>query len=147
MWSNLVLFGVLLGEIPAVCSPHDDLRVLVILFHVICPVGVSLMSFLFPYFTLELFCFLRIRLLVCPRAFSTYLLLKCSFVILKYPVFLCFSVSLSLFYSAHIFWFIYLTCIVRLFYFALFHRHKFLYAFTLGTLSFVVAFSLRVFHA
>ena len=55
-------------------------------FHVIHPFGLSIMFSLFPYFTPKLFCFLCIQLLVCFRAFSIYLMVEFSFVILEYPV-------------------------------------------------------------
>ena len=45
-----------------------------------------LMLFLFSYFTPKSFCFICIRLLVCPRAFSTDLLVEFSFVIFECPV-------------------------------------------------------------
>ena len=44
------------------------------------------MLFLFPYFAPKLFCFLCIRLLPCPRTFSTCLLEEFSFVILEWPI-------------------------------------------------------------
>ena len=42
--------------------------------------------FFVPIFTQKLFCFLYIWSLVCPRAFSSYLLVTFSFVILECPV-------------------------------------------------------------
>ena len=62
------------------------LRVLSILFHVIHPFSLSVIFFLFLYFTPILFCFIRIRLLVCLCAFSTHFFLEFSFVILEVPV-------------------------------------------------------------
>ena len=38
---------------------------------------------MFPYFTPKLFCFLCTQFLVCPRAFSTYLLVEFPFFILE----------------------------------------------------------------
>ena len=55
-------------------------------FKVIHLLSLSVEFFLFPYFTPKLFCFLCFWLLVYPRAFSTYLLVEFSFVILKCPV-------------------------------------------------------------
>ena len=55
-------------------------------FHVIHLFGLSVMFFLFPNFTPELFCFLWIWFLVCPLAFFTYLLIEFSFVIFEGPV-------------------------------------------------------------
>ena len=54
-----------------------------ILFYLIYLLNIFILLFLFPYFTPKLHCFLCIQLLVCPYAFSTCLLIKFSFVILK----------------------------------------------------------------
>ena len=55
-------------------------------FHVIYPFSLSIMFFLFPYFTPELFCFHCIQLLVCPCAFSINLSVEFSFIMLEGPV-------------------------------------------------------------
>ena len=47
---------------------------------------VFLLYFPFPYFTPRLFCFFCIRLLICPRAFSSWSLVDFSLVILEWPV-------------------------------------------------------------
>ena len=52
---------------------------------IIYPLGLSVMLFIFPYFTLYLFCFLCIRLLVCLHSFS-YKSVELSFVIVESPV-------------------------------------------------------------
>ena len=54
-------------------------------FRTIIPISFSVLFLLFPYFTAKLFCFFRIWLLECPRAFSTYLFVEFSFIILVYP--------------------------------------------------------------
>ena len=78
------------------------------------------MFFLFPYFTPKLLCFLCIRFFVCPRAYSTYLWVEFSFVILECPVCLyCLTLSrytLSILSFANIFWFISSCYVVRLTY-------------------------------
>ena len=56
---------------------------------------------LFPYFTLKLFRFFCFRLLVYPCAFSTYLLVGFSFVILKYPVLFAFPDPISVSLESH----------------------------------------------
>ena len=81
--SNSVLFSVWLWVIAGILLPHNLVRVVVIIFHVIYLFGLSVKLFLFPYFTQKLFCFLCIRLLVCPCAFYSILLLQFSFVILE----------------------------------------------------------------
>ena len=55
-------------------------------FYTIYLFGISFMVFLLPYFTPKLSCFLCIRLLYYPCAFSTYLKVGSSFVILDGPV-------------------------------------------------------------
>ena len=52
-------------------------------FHVFYPFDFSIIFFLFPYFTLELFYFLCLWLLVCPCTFFTNLLVEFSFIILE----------------------------------------------------------------
>ena len=71
---------------PGVCPPRGLLQDLVILFYAIYPLAQSVMFFLFPYLATKLFFIFCIRLLICPRAFSTYLLVEFSFVILGDPV-------------------------------------------------------------
>ena len=72
----------------------------------------------FPYFTSKSFCFFYIRLLVCSRAFSTYLLVEFSFVIWN-ALFCSHRLTLSLYLLnlssfASIGWFIFSICIVWL---------------------------------
>ena len=65
----------LLWAIPGVCPSQGCLRLLVILFS--CYLFNRLFCYVFfrfLYFTPKLFCFLCILLFICPRAFSTYLL-------------------------------------------------------------------------
>ena len=57
--------------------------------YIIYPFCLFVMYFLSSYFTPKLICFLCIRLLVCPRAFSPYLLVQFSFVIFESSVFVC----------------------------------------------------------
>ena len=89
------------------------------LFQVICPFGLSAIFFMFPYFTLKLFCFLWIRLLVCPRVFSAYLLVE-FFLLLFWKILfwfyllILFQYLLSLPSFVNIFGFISLCCIIRL---------------------------------
>ena len=59
-----------------------------IVLYVIHPFGISVMFFLFSYFTQKLFCFLYIQLLVFTRSFSTDLLVEFSFVISECPILL-----------------------------------------------------------
>ena len=55
-------------------------------FHVIYPFGLSIMFYLFPCFTLEVFCFVCVCLLVYLLAFSTNLLAEFSLVTSECPV-------------------------------------------------------------
>ena len=52
----------------------SNLQVFVILFHIVHPFDISVMFFLFPYFTLKLFRIFYIRVLICPYALSSVLL-------------------------------------------------------------------------
>ena len=79
-------------------------------FHVVYLSIVSVIIYMFPYFALKLFCFLRIRLLVCLRTFFPYLLGGFSFVVLKCPVLYELFHSISFFAST--FWFISSSCIL-----------------------------------
>ena len=88
-------------------------------FHVIYPFGLSVMFFLSSYRSVEVFCFLCIRLFIGLCAFSNDLLVEFSFVILEGPIlfqycsidWLCrYLLSLSCF--VNILWYISSSCIV-----------------------------------
>ena len=74
-FSNSVLFWVLLWAIPGEFPLNVLVKFLEFFFHLTYVIDLSFMFFLFPYFTLKFFCFLWIQLLICPRIFSTDLLI------------------------------------------------------------------------
>ena len=86
-------------------------------FQVIYPPGLSVMSFMFPYFAQKLFCFLCIQFFVYPHAFSTDLFEEFSFVILECPALFVFLDSVLISFESPFFLpyllIYFLSCIFR----------------------------------
>ena len=96
LFSKSEVIWVYLWAIPCVRLPQSLLLVTIILFHVVSPFGLSILFFLFPYFSLNVFCFfffLYFWSLVYPCTLSTYLWVEFYFVILEVIFLYCLTQS------------------------------------------------------
>ena len=83
---------------------RDFFEFLWLFFDVICLFGLSVMLFLFSYFTPTfIFCFLCNGCLLCLRAFSIYFLVQFSFVLLECPILFAVLNSISLSFKSPFF--------------------------------------------
>ena len=106
-----------LWVIIGVCPPYNLLQVLVIFFSCYFSIQPFCYVLYIPIFYIKIALLFCIRLFVCPRAFSTNLLVEflfvfwnglfCLYCLTLYPYHLCLSSF------ANIFWFISSSCIVR----------------------------------
>ena len=102
------IFFVLIWAIPDVCPPQGLLWVLVILFSCYLPIWPFCYILSVPIFSFKIVLFLLHPIVGSSRAFSTYLSVEFSFLILECPILfvLLDTVSMSFKSFAYIFWFI-----------------------------------------